>query len=208
MIKVCICVLLGYLIGSLNPAALIGKLKQQNLRSRGTGNLGATNALLLFGKRMGAFVMLFDIFKSFLTVKFAVRLLPDVPWIAMRVGFSAILGHCFPFYMRFRGGKGTAAFGGLVLAYQPQLFLFLLLSGMAVMIVVNHGVALPLYAVSAFAVFVIAAEQNAAVIVLAVLLSLVVMERNLGGLKKAIRKEDAPVRAYIKAKLFRSGGTE
>lgn len=208
MVKISICVLLGYLVGSLNPAALIGKLKKQNLRNRGTGNLGATNALLLFGKRMGAFVMLVDIFKSFFIVKFAAWLAPNAPWIVMCIGFFVILGHCFPFYMHFRGGRGTAAFGGLVLAYSPLLFLFLLISGMIFMIIVNHGVALPFYAVIVFAVFVLATEQSPALIAFAILSAALVIERNLGGLKKAIQKEDAPVRDYIKAKLFRSGKDE
>ena len=60
-----LCIVLGYLLGSLNPAALIGKIKHFNLRKHGTGNLGATNVLLNFGKGFAAVVMLFDIFKAF-----------------------------------------------------------------------------------------------------------------------------------------------
>ena len=58
-------VLMGYLIGTLSPAALIGKLKKRNLRKSGTGNLGASNVMLHFGKWLGVLVMAFDILKAF-----------------------------------------------------------------------------------------------------------------------------------------------
>jgi len=192
------------LIGSLNPAALIGKLKKQNLRIVGTGNLGATNTMLTFGKRIGIFVMLFDIFKSFAIVKIAAWIAPSSPWFPLASGVSAILGHCFPFYLNFKGGKGTAAFGGLVLAYNPLLFLFLLTTGILLMIIINHGIALPLYAAVFFAVFVLINEQSRSSAAYAVLSSLIVVAKNKSSIIKAVRKEDTPVRTYIKTKLFHS----
>ena len=135
-------------------------------------------------------------------MKFAAWFEPNLSWIAVCAGFSAILGHCFPFYLHFRGGRGTAAFGGLVLAYRPLLFLFLLLSGVIVIIIVNHAVALPFYAAIFFIVFVLIAERNPVFVILAALSVIVVIERNLGGLKKAIKKEDTPVREFIKGRMF------
>lgn len=196
--------MLGYLIGSLNPAALIGKMKKKNLRNSGTGNLGATNIMLTIGKRMGIFVMIFDIFKSFTIVKLAAWIAPNTPWISMCTGASAILGHCFPFYMKFRGGKGTAAFGGLVLAYNPMLFLFLMISGVVLILIINHAIALPMYAANFFAIYVAVREQNWNAILFAALCAALIVERNFSGLVKAIKKQDIPVRTYIKTKLFRN----
>jgi glycerol-3-phosphate acyltransferase PlsY len=65
MAKFLLASVLGYLIGSLNPAAFLGKIKHQNLRDSGTGNLGATNVTMHFGKLLGTLVMIFDICKSF-----------------------------------------------------------------------------------------------------------------------------------------------
>ncbi|MBQ8724062.1 MAG: glycerol-3-phosphate acyltransferase, partial [Oscillospiraceae bacterium] len=74
--KVILLLLFGYLLGSLSPAALVSKLKRKNLRKNGTGNLGATNVMLNFGKKYGALVMLLDIAKAFVTVKLAAFLFP------------------------------------------------------------------------------------------------------------------------------------
>lgn len=122
-------VIIGYLLGCLSPAALISKIKRKNLRKNGTGNLGATNVMLNFGKRFGALVMLFDIFKAFAAYKLAELLFPSAAFVGIAAGFAAVVGHVFPFYMKFKGGKGLAAFAGMVLAYNPWLFLFLLLTG-------------------------------------------------------------------------------
>ena len=73
----------GYVLGSLNPAALISRLKKKDLRNMGTGNLGATNTALNFGKTMGALVMLFDIAKSALAVLIANILFPDRAYVSI-----------------------------------------------------------------------------------------------------------------------------
>ena len=122
--KYFICILLAYLIGSLSPSALLAKIKHKNLKKEGTGNLGATNTTLVFGKMFGFLVMVLDIFKGFLAVKITAWIVPEVEWLAILAGFCAVIGHCFPFYLKFKGGKGLAAFGGVILAYNPLFFLF------------------------------------------------------------------------------------
>ncbi len=139
-----LCIAGGYLLGSLSPTALIAHFKGVDVRQRGTGNLGATNAMLNFGKAAGAAVMFFDIAKAYFACVLANYLFPSVMLPGLLAGGAAVVGHIFPFYLRFRGGKGFASFGGLVLAFDPELFVFLLGLGMALMLITNISISLQL----------------------------------------------------------------
>ena len=125
--KTILCMMIGYVIGSLSPAALISKIKKQDIRKSGSGNLGTMNTMMNFGKRYAVPVMIIDMLKGFLAVKLAHWIVPAVSVAGVLAGGSAVLGHIFPFYMKFRGGKGLAPFGGMILALNPLGFLFLLL---------------------------------------------------------------------------------
>ena len=199
--KLALCILLGYLVGALNPAALIAKVKKKSLREHGTGNLGATNTLLVFGKKLGALVMLFDIGKGCLAVWIARWIAPEVAWLPLAAGLCAIIGHCFPFYLHFRGGKGLAAFGGVVLAYDPGLFLFLLISGFLLILIVNYSFILPLYASLFFAVHVGIREDSIMMLLLAVGCAGLIIAMHFGNFIKAVRGKDPGVRAYLKQAL-------
>jgi len=139
-----ICIVGGYLMGSLNPTALIAHLKGIDARQRGTGNLGATNAMLNFGKTAGVAVMIFDIAKAYLVCVLSEALFPTTPFSGLLAGSAAVVGHIYPFYLKFRGGKGFASFGGLVLAFDPELFIFLIGLGMALMLITNISISLQL----------------------------------------------------------------
>ncbi len=203
MKRMILSVLIAYLLGSINPAAILSKFKQTDLRGQGTGNLGATNTMLVMGKKWGALVMAFDIAKAYLAVKIAQWLLPASYAAAMAAGFFAVLGHCFPFYMRFKGGKGLAAFGGLVLAYNPYLFLFLLSTAIVLIIVVNYSFIMPFYASVAFPLHVAYHTRSVWPTLFALAASAIIFVKHFGNFKKARRGEDIKIREYIRTKLFR-----
>ena len=145
---------MGYFIGCINPASLIGRKKKVDLRENGTGNLGATNTALVLGRKSGYFVLIFDMFKAFFSYKMARTLFPRLAATAgLLAGIGVLLGHCFPVFMHFRGGMGLASFGGLVLAHDPAVFAVLLTLGLLLAYVLNYGVYL---AVSATLLFPIA----------------------------------------------------
>ncbi len=200
--KIVFSLIIAYLLGSINPAAIIAKIKQINLREGGTKNLGATNATLLMGKKWGAFVMLFDIAKAFASVRIAQYFVPASLAVALGSGLCAVFGHCFPFYMKFKGGKGLAAFGGVVLAYQPLLFLFLLVTGVGLMLLINYSYILPFYAAIGFSLHVAISSDQALPIFLAMVMSLLVFGKHFGNFKKARRGEDIKVRDFVSQKLF------
>lgn len=191
-------IVVGYLLGSLSPAALFSKLKKKNLRKQGTGNLGATNTMLVLGKRYGALVMLFDIAKAFVSVKLAQILFPYLAVAGVVAGAAAVVGHIFPFYLKFKGGKGLAAFGGFVLAVDSLLFLILLVIALVLMFIINYSAAMPISAGILFPVlYAIRAGDIAASLIVA-LVSILVIVEHLPNVFKAIRGEDIKIREYVK----------
>lgn len=146
--------LIGYGLGSISPAAAVAKLKDTDLRAQGTKNMGGSNTMLVIGRGWGILVMLLDILKGFFSTRIARWLFPQAAAAQLVAGLGAVLGHVFPCTMRFRGGKGLAAFGGLVLAYDPAIFLILLTVGLVLMFLTNASVAMPLSAGTLFPILV------------------------------------------------------
>lgn len=146
VIETVVSLLIGYLLGMLSPAALFAKRKKVNLRKCGTGNLGATNTTMVLGKKYGALVMILDIGKAFLACKLAELLFPELAVADLLAGAASVVGHIFPFYMKFKGGKGLAAFGGMILAYNPWILLGLLAVGIVLIFIFNYGIAITIFA--------------------------------------------------------------
>jgi len=110
-------VVLAYLLGSIPFAYLAGRTRGIDLRTVGSGNLGAANVFRNLGRGMGIAVMTADILKGVVAVVVA-RLLTDDPWPAIAAG-AAMAGHVFPVWLRFRGGKGVATGAGAVIGLMP-----------------------------------------------------------------------------------------
>jgi glycerol-3-phosphate acyltransferase PlsY len=120
---------LAYLLGSVSFAWLFAKrLKGVDLRTYGSGNLGATNAGRLLGRRMAVAIYLLDFAKGFAPV-FVLRrpwgdpLAPGGVPVALLAGLAALIGHCFPVWHGFRGGKGVATASGVIVALTPLVSL-------------------------------------------------------------------------------------
>lgn len=137
---------IGYLLGSVSPSAYISKQKSTDLRVNGTGNLGATNTMLVLGKWYGIIVMVIDILKSYIAVRLARLLFPKLAVAGMLAGCGAVVGHIFPLYHKFRGGKGLACFAGMILATDLTVFNVLLTLGIVSVLISDYAVALPVSA--------------------------------------------------------------
>ena len=109
-------ILFGYFLGCSNMAVYIAKLKKIDLRSSGSGNPGTSNAVILIGWKIGILVGLHDIGKAYLAVALAKLLFPELAAVAEVAGIACVLGHIFPFYLKFKGGKGFASYIGMTLA--------------------------------------------------------------------------------------------
>lgn len=189
--------LLGYLIGGINPARIIGRIKKTDLRSGGTGNLGATNVTLLVGKSYGVFVMLFDILKAFLSAKIAAPCFP-LPHAGLVAGCSAVVGHIYPVHLRFRGGKGLAAFGGMILALDPVLFLILLFIGLSAIALTGHAVALTFSAAIAAPLLAAWRAKSLAVFLLVLLTSALLLFKHRENIKKIRSGEEKRMKDFLR----------
>ncbi len=116
----------AYLLGSIPTSVWLGKaLKGVDLREHGSGNAGATNAFRVLGKPIGSIVLVLDMLKGFLAVNLALLQHELVPgseaWMILKIGLGllAVVGHIFPVFAGFRGGKGVATITGVALAIHP-----------------------------------------------------------------------------------------
>jgi len=131
-------ILIGYLFGTFNTAYIIGKLKGIDIRTKGSGNAGASNATTVLGKKVGVVCALCDILKAVLAYKLVQMLFPALPIAGMLSGIACVAGHIFPFWMEFKGGKGLASLAGCVLAYDWKLFLIYLALAVVFILVVDY----------------------------------------------------------------------
>lgn len=134
--------LIAYLLGSIPFGFIIAKLFfKEDIRASGSGNIGATNAMRQFGTGVGILVLTFDILKGVAAVLVAKHLLPShSPELAI-AAFCAILGHVFPIWLGFKGGKGVAVAAGVFVALTPLTVLGAL-AGFIVVVAITRYVSL------------------------------------------------------------------
>jgi glycerol-3-phosphate acyltransferase PlsY len=139
--------LLAYLLGTLLGSLVLGRLRGVDIRSQGSGNAGATNAMRTQGMVFGLVVLLIDVLKgavaaAWLPFAHLPGVVPDVDisreWLSLACGAAVILGHIYPVWFGFRGGKGVATVVGVVGALQPHLLLPLILSWFAVVLLTGY----------------------------------------------------------------------
>lgn len=125
-----LCILLSYLAGAIPFGVLLSRGSGIDIRSQGSGNIGATNVARLLGKKMGLITLLFDIAKGFIPIfctALVVQADPNRTLILALSGAATVLGHMFPVYLRFHGGKGVATALGLFLYLAPWAVALVLL---------------------------------------------------------------------------------
>ncbi|MDW2799577.1 glycerol-3-phosphate 1-O-acyltransferase PlsY [Clostridium boliviensis] len=137
-----ICLIAGYLCGLLQSGYFYGKTHHIDIRNHGSGNSGTTNALRVMGPKAGAIVFFGDFLKSLLPC-LAVRLVfqnqPGMIYLLiLYTGFGVILGHNYPFYLQFKGGKGIAATAGLIMAADLRMTLLCLASFVLIVAVTRY----------------------------------------------------------------------
>jgi glycerol-3-phosphate acyltransferase PlsY len=147
MLELGVKTLTAYLLGALLGSLVLGRLRGVDIRGLGSGNAGATNALRTQGKLFGLMVLVIDLAKGSL----AVLLLPSAvlpgvgidpavsrEWLTLACGFAVILGHVYPVWFEFRGGKGVATVVGVMAAIEPRLLVPLLCSWLIVLLATGY----------------------------------------------------------------------
>ena len=190
--KYILCVLIGYLIGTVNPSYIIAKLRGFDIREKGSKNAGASNALILFGKLLGVTCALLDIAKATLAIWLCEKLFPELTYSFAVTGVACILGHVFPFYMNLKGGKGLACLGGMILAFDWRVFLIMLAAEIVVAIATDYICFVPLTASAVFPIVYGIMRQDAwGALIIAVILPLMIYKHK-ENLKRIKQKTEMP----------------
>jgi len=145
MMALIVKVILAYLLGSVSGSMLVGRLKKVDIRAQGSGNAGGTNAFRTQGLVFALGVVIIDVGKGFVAAwlipglslgESAVVLEPA--WLAMACGFAAVVGHCYPVWHGFRGGKGAATAVGALIVIEPWLLLPLVITWLVTLIMTGY----------------------------------------------------------------------
>ena len=139
--KYILVIALGYLLGCSNMAKYIAAMKKVDLSAGGSGNPGASNAVILMGWGAGVLVAIHDIGKAALAVILARLMFPGVPLIGAAAGVAAVLGHIYPCWMKFQGGKGFASYLGMTIALHWKFAIAVLLLVVVVTLITDYIVA-------------------------------------------------------------------
>lgn len=123
--KIILCLIFGYVMGCFSTAYFVGKMNRVDIRKYGSGNMGTTNALRTLGAKAGALTLIGDVLKAviaILLVKFV--FFPgdvNLDLLSIYAGLGVVVGHNYPFWLKFKGGKGMAATGGVMASIDPLI---------------------------------------------------------------------------------------
>lgn len=204
MIERILCVLIGYGFGCLQSAYILGKiLKGVDIRKYGSGNAGTTNAIRVLGTKIGITTLVLDIVKAVAAlVVIALLWGYDQKQLLLWGGIGVVLGHNYPFYMQFKGGKGVAATIGIFLAADIRL---LVLAGVPALIILATTKYMSLASLSYMlllvvvsAIFYIGTPIGLEVMALVIALSISGFWRHRGNIKRLIRGEEVKMGQKVK----------
>lgn len=192
--------LVAYLIGSISPSYLISTIKKKNIRANGSSNLGASNTAVLLGAKWGVLVGFLDIMKGCLPVLFCVLLGPENEVLPYVVGACCILGHIFPFYLKFKGGKGLATYMGLLLGIDWRAFIVIgallllaaIISDYIVMGTFACIIGSPIYT------YIVTGHIICTLVLVAV--SLIMVVKHIPNVRRIINKEETKIREGLSGK--------
>jgi len=192
--------LIAYLIGSFSTAFLLAKILKKDIRRGGTGNLGASNTTLTLGWKWGVLVGAVDILKGFVVVFVAVTFFKEYEYLPYIAASMAIIGHIFPFYLKFRGGKGFATLMGCILGYNPIVFV---IAGILVIIITfasDYIVFATLTMLIGFPVFVGIYTHNIIYALILAIASVCILSKHFENFRKIIKKEEIGIRSSFTKK--------
>lgn len=189
----------GYIIGIINPAHLITKyVKNIDIREVNSKNAGTSNVAMTLGLRYAVIVGLLDIFKGFLPVLIARLVFPDNDIVWVVAGLASILGHVYPIHMGFKGGKGTATFGGVCFGLFPLVSLGLLVLFILVLILSDFVVVPTMLAVILIPLGMLFTNFNRISIALLLLYTCLSVYKHWPNLVRIYRKEEVGLREALR----------
>ena len=184
--KIILFTIAAYLVGSIPTSIVLAKLlSREDIRKSGSGNIGATNAARILGKKFGALTFLGDMLKGFLPV-WAGTLFFDSPLLIAAIGMAAFLGHLFPVYLKFKGGKGVATAFGIFLCLAPAVILIELLIFVLIAFLWRYISLASLTASATIPLLMLAFSCPPPVILLGVVMAILIFIKHIDNIKRLI----------------------
>lgn len=182
--------LIGYLFGCINAAYFVGKLKGKDIRAIGSNNAGASNTFIMIGKGWGVLVGAFDILKSYLAALLVSVLFPGNELLPIIAGAAAVLGHIFPFWLKFKGGKGLACMMGLLLYMDWKYFVIMGILIVAITLITDF-ISIGTIAVAVLMPFILIFQKAAAAVIgIFVVLAIVIFCKHIINIRRIKNKEE------------------
>lgn len=189
---------IGYLLGCANLALLLAKIKGVDLRSGGSGNPGASNTAILMGWRLGVLVGVHDAGKALLAVLLAGILYPDTEGIKTVAGAACVLGHIFPVFLKFKGGKGFASYIGMVLALNWQFGLLVIVAVLVITVLLDYIVIGTTFTVVSLPVFLVVTSAGWIAIAAACVATAVIIYKHRRNYVQIAKGTEIGLRSTIK----------
>ncbi len=185
---------LGYLIGSVSFSYIISKLHGFDIRSKGSGNAGASNITVTLGWKFGVLTALLDIFKGYAAFKLAQMLFPGLELAPYVAGCCAVLGHIFPFYMNFRGGKGFATYTGMIMAIDWRIVIAIVVVSVIITLVTNYIALATLTTAIGCPIYFWLAHYDLRIVGMFVILMIVMIYKHWINIQRIIKGEEIGLR--------------
>jgi len=184
--KIILLVIFASILGSIPFGVIIAKIKGVDLKRVGSGNIGATNVLRTLGKGSAAFTLLGDMLKGAAAVAIG-KYLALGSFYEGVMGLSAILGHNFSLFLRFKGGKGVATSIGVLLIYSPQIAILTLIIWLAMVLMTRYSSLGAIVAFGLLPVNVFLFDRSEAKLVISCMITVLILLRHIGNIKRLVK---------------------
>lgn len=192
-------ILIGYLFGSFQTSYILStSIKGKDIRTLGSKNAGTSNMVQTFGWKLGALTLLGDVLKIIVPLIIAKHYFHAEPLFVFLMGVGGVLGHNFPFYLKFRGGKGTATTLGMLLIFDYKVFLVFLAVLIIVAIISDYIALASLVSVAAIPLILYMLHNNPYIISASAGLSAVCVYVHRSNIKNILSKKENKISSVFK----------
>jgi len=191
--KYLITLTISYLLGSINTAYLFGKAHGVDIRDKGSRNAGASNIKVNYGWAAGIFTGLCDMAKAIVAMKLCSHLFPGDELILFLAGGMTIVGHIFPFYMQFKGGKGFASYLGMMIGIDLKLGLIIVTLTIVLSLLSNYVVVGTLIVLIIVPLYFIYIKADISIIMIMIAISALIAYKHRINIRRLIAHEEMGV---------------
>ncbi|MFC4387554.1 glycerol-3-phosphate 1-O-acyltransferase PlsY [Gracilibacillus marinus] len=184
--------IIAYLLGSIPTGLIVGKIGYKtDIREHGSGNLGATNTFRVLGMKAGIIVTIGDILKGTIAVVLPILFQAETVY-PLIVGIFAVIGHVYPIFAKFKGGKAVATSSGVILGVNPLLFIIMIISFLVILYITKY-VSLSSMLTGIITVIVTIIQKEMGLLIVTSLLTIFVIYRHKSNIKRIVDKTEPKI---------------